>query len=292
MEKLAPEITEAERRMARRWAIETLHQISRRLRAAETREEWMATLRDAAAADCGACGIFLVEDGVLKGEGVRSTPVTAAPAFQSAVETQDTIVTMRSSKELSEAVTGTFPAAPHLKAYLFPILREGHAVAVLYAQQGEDPVNMSALELLTALAGPCFPRHESTRPEQPDGNLVSITPLKKEGAKFAPAVELTGTDWAMLTRDEQDLHIRAQRFARVRVAEIRLYQADGVKAGRESRNLYDALQSQIEMGREDFQKQFLEVSPTMVDYFHQELVRTLANHDAEMLGSEYPGPLR
>jgi len=29
----------------------------------------------------------------------------------------------------------------------------------------------------------------------------------------------------------------------------------------------------------------------MIDYFHVELVRTLANDDASMLGPDYPGPL-
>jgi hypothetical protein len=29
----------------------------------------------------------------------------------------------------------------------------------------------------------------------------------------------------------------------------------------------------------------------MVDYLHPELVRTLANDDVELLGSDYPGPL-
>jgi hypothetical protein len=29
----------------------------------------------------------------------------------------------------------------------------------------------------------------------------------------------------------------------------------------------------------------------MVDYLHLELVRTLANDDAEALGKDYPGPM-
>jgi hypothetical protein len=33
------------------------------------------------------------------------------------------------------------------------------------------------------------------------------------------------------------------------------------------------------------------VSPTMVDYFHAELVRTLANDNSGWLGGGYPGRL-
>ena len=29
----------------------------------------------------------------------------------------------------------------------------------------------------------------------------------------------------------------------------------------------------------------------MVDYLHLELMRTLANDDADLLGKEYPGPM-
>jgi hypothetical protein len=29
----------------------------------------------------------------------------------------------------------------------------------------------------------------------------------------------------------------------------------------------------------------------MVDYIHVELLRTLANDDAELLGEDYPGPM-
>lgn len=287
---------DADRRIARRLVIETLHQVSRRLRAAESVEEWAATLRQAASGDCGRCGVFFLEDGILRGEGIASTALSDAPAFQSALETADTMITLHSPRELSAAVAAAFPAPPEVRAYLFPILTNGRVRAVLYAQPGEEPLDMSALELLAMLAGPAFPKGAAVsldlaKPGTPGASLVSIAPLQQGGGK-PDAQELTGRDWALLTRDEQDLHIRAQRFARVRVAEIRLYQAEAVKTGREQRDLYQALRSQIEMGREDFQRQFMEGNPTMVDYFHQELVRTLANHDAEMLGAEYPGPLR
>jgi hypothetical protein len=47
----------------------------------------------------------------------------------------------------------------------------------------------------------------------------------------------------------------------------------------------------VDAGRAAFQKTFLAATPTMVDYFHLELVRTLANDDSSFLGNEYPGPL-
>jgi hypothetical protein len=97
--------------------------------------------------------------------------------------------------------------------------------------------------------------------------------------------------WADLPPAEQELHLRAQRFARVQVAEIRLYQSQAVKQGRAERAVYHALKADLDRGREAYRQQFLTDCPSMVDYFHVEVVRTLANDDASLLGPDYPGPL-
>jgi hypothetical protein len=83
----------------------------------------------------------------------------------------------------------------------------------------------------------------------------------------------------------------AQRFAKVKVAEIQLYQAAAVKTGRAARDLYSALQPQIDAAREAFQNRFLTPGHHISDYLHVEMVRALANDDATLLGPEYPGPL-
>jgi len=109
MEKLAPEITEAERG----WSslgypkpAPDLPPIAHR----RNPRRWMATLRDAAAAVVALVDLFS-RDGVLKGEGVRSTPVTAAPGVQSASKTQTRSLRCAAQRKLSEAVTGL--SRPH-----------------------------------------------------------------------------------------------------------------------------------------------------------------------------------
>jgi hypothetical protein len=88
------------------------------------------------------------------------------------------------------------------------------------------------------------------------------------------------------------LHGRAQRFARVQVAEMRLYKSNLVKAGRENAALYPALRADIDSARETYQSQFLSDSTkSMYDYLHLELVTALASNDESLLGREYPGPL-
>src|SRR2546423_1321204 len=67
-------------------------------------------------------------------------------------------------------------------------------------------------------------------------------------------------------------HLRAQRFARVRVAEMALYHGAQVKAGREGRDLYGILRESVEEARQGFRDQFLTEPRGIPDYLHQELV--------------------
>ena len=87
------------------------------------------------------------------------------------------------------------------------------------------------------------------------------------------------------------VHSAALRFARVRVAEMQLYQASQVKSGRATRDLYGALAPAIDAARGAFRERFLLPLDGIPDYLHQELVRTLAKEDAVLLGPSYPGPL-
>lgn len=90
---------------------------------------------------------------------------------------------------------------------------------------------------------------------------------------------------------QEERHLRAQRFARVRVAEIQLYHAAQMKSGRASGDVYAALKTQMDAAREAYREKFLTPVNGTADYLHQEFVRTLANDDAELLGPGYPGPL-
>jgi hypothetical protein len=98
-------------------------------------------------------------------------------------------------------------------------------------------------------------------------------------------------EWPGLSRGDAEFHAAARRFARVQVAEMRLFKSQAVREGRQRQDLYAALKPEIDAAREAFRNSYLNACPTMVDYLHLELVRTLANDDARLLGPEYPGPL-
>jgi hypothetical protein len=97
--------------------------------------------------------------------------------------------------------------------------------------------------------------------------------------------------WDDLPSAEQQIHLRAQRFARVHASTMRLNQPGAVQAGRLHKNLYEMLRQPIDEARAAYRRDFFENCKSMVDYLHLELVHTLANDDAEILGATYPGPL-
>src|SRR5436305_358591 len=98
-------------------------------------------------------------------------------------------------------------------------------------------------------------------------------------------------DISLVSAADQQLHLRAQRFARVQAAEMRLFKADDVQAGRMRRDIYEALRKSIDTARETFRNEFFASCTNMVDYLHLEFTRTLANDDPDLLGKSYPGPL-
>ena len=89
--------------------------------------------------------------------------------------------------------------------------------------------------------------------------------------------------------DERRLHNDARRFARLLVSEIKLYNEPKVKEGRSKGDLYDRLREDIDRSRQMYDKRVAPPVAARHDYFHQELVNTLAEGDSGKLGSNYPG---
>jgi hypothetical protein len=92
-----------------------------------------------------------------------------------------------------------------------------------------------------------------------------------------------------VAEDERRLHNDARRFARLLVSEIKLYNEQKVKEGRESGDLYDRLREAIDRSREMYNKRVQPPVAAKFDYFHYELVSNLAEGDENSLGSGYPG---
>ena len=89
--------------------------------------------------------------------------------------------------------------------------------------------------------------------------------------------------------EERRVHNDARRFARLLVSEIKLYNEKKVLEGRESQDLYDRLKEAIDRSREMYDKRVQPPVAAKFDYFHYELVNSLAEGDAGRLGGSYPG---
>jgi hypothetical protein len=92
-----------------------------------------------------------------------------------------------------------------------------------------------------------------------------------------------------VSEEERRLHNDARRFARLLVSEIKLYNEQKVKEGREGNDLYDRLREAIDRSREMYDKRVQPPVAAKFDYFHYELVSNLAEGDEGRLGSSYPG---
>jgi hypothetical protein len=89
--------------------------------------------------------------------------------------------------------------------------------------------------------------------------------------------------------EERRSHNDALRFARLLISEIKLYNEQKVAEGRSEHDLYDRLREYIDRSREMYDKRVKPEVAARYDYFHGELVNTLAEGDASKLGSNYPG---
>jgi hypothetical protein len=283
--RVSTSVQSAERALA-----EHLNQSVRRLRQAAAFSDIAAILCDASAPFADACAVFRISENAVAGERLRGATGEAADrfseirfaapeaaAFAGAIESREPVVALCSAAEVPPAVAEAVGHAPGDKAHLFPLTVDRTTVGMLYAT---GAVSSAALELLAQAAAAVMEARQ--RPARPD--LVRIEPAPATPASQAP-------DWDDLTPADRQLHLRAQRFARVKVAEMRLYRPDAVKAGRAQGDLYSALQDSIDESREAFRQTFVTASKTMVDYFHLELLHTLANDNPAWLGGKYPGRL-
>ena len=77
----------------------------------------------------------------------------------------------------------------------------------------------------------------------------------------------------------------ARRTARLLVSDIRLFHELEVNEGRRHRNLLKRLAPEIEKARQAYNEQVPAGVRDTTDYFHQELIKTLAGGDAALLGN-------
>jgi hypothetical protein len=105
----------------------------------------------------------------------------------------------------------------------------------------------------------------------------------------APAAVEEAFEVKNLPHDEQEMHRKANRHAKVSMQDIKLIRPEQVRLGRENRDLCIRLKDDIDKARKEYDRRFKAILNHPVDYFYDWMVQILADGDAEKLG-EYPYP--
>lgn len=109
---------------------------------------------------------------------------------------------------------------------------------------------------------------------------------QEAAAETEAAVEF---DVHSLPKDEQELHRRASRVAKVSMQDIKMLRPNDVKEGRAKKDLVVRLRVDIDKARKEYDRRFKAILGHPVDYFYDWMVDILADGDASALG-EYPYP--
>jgi hypothetical protein len=92
---------------------------------------------------------------------------------------------------------------------------------------------------------------------------------------------------AAMSPEDQDVHRKAQRFARLLVDEIKLYNQAKVAEGRKNKDLFDRLKETIEKSRATYQKRYGNTVAASANYFQHEIIRSLAEDDLSIMGANF-----
>jgi hypothetical protein len=144
----------------------------------------------------------------------------------------------------------------------------GHA-PIHSAAVGAPPVEAEASSSVTADAAAETQSGEVGEPVEEHSNVNGDDPI----AKMPP--------------EQAEVHRKAQRFARLLVDEIKLYNQAKVSDGRKNRDLYDRLKEDIEKSRATYSKRYGNTAASGADYFSNELVRSLAADDSSLMGANF-----
>ena len=123
-------------------------------------------------------------------------------------------------------------------------------------------------------------------PAEVEAAPIDATPAEPTRRRYGQDAELPVE---VSSDEERRLHNDARRFARLLISEIKLYNEQKVAEGRFEHDLYDRLREYIDRSREMYDKRVKAEVASRYDYFHGELVNTLAEGDVSKLGANYPG---
>jgi len=152
-----------------------------------------------------------------------------------------------------------------------------------YAESAAPPPAQSAPSFSDPFAGHA-PRHSAAAAAAP---AFETAPAEMVSARPAAAHGNAAASASAMSVEDADTHRKAQRFARLLVDEIKLYNQAKVAEGRKNKDLYDRLKEDIEKSRSTYRKRYGNTAAADTDYFQVELVRSLAEDDISIMGANF-----
>ncbi|HEX2340138.1 MAG TPA: hypothetical protein VHI98_06625 [Vicinamibacterales bacterium] len=253
-------VAEAERRAAEREAtiagLDRLASTFRRIDASSALADILGLLADAAAAETARVALFVTAPAT-PGAPPRFKP-WRLHGFPTPPNGFDLGLT--NTKELARTGLSFAPLGQSRAGVAIPIDVGGQTVAMVYADDGdaEHPTPAGWPEAIELVA-----RHAASRIEA----VTAVRTAQVLGARTTVAP------------DEQS----ARRYAKLLVSEIKMYNESAVKLGRNQRDLYERLRPEIDRARRLFEERVPALGARQA--FDDELVQTLADGDATLLGT-------
>lgn len=191
-------------------------------------------------------------------------------------------------------------------ATVFPLVVRDKVAAVIYCDAGAASgthADYAAIEVLTRYA--CLWLEQVAAKKLPAGGSADVAvtapppvaaaateAAPQEAAPVIPEPAVSAAAQPSLDglpAEDQELHRKAKRFAKLLVDEIKLYNQAKVAEGRQSREIYKLLREDIEKSRATYDKRYGGTPVASAAYFNEEVVRILADNDRALLGSDFPG---
>lgn len=247
---------------------------------------------DSADLDSDAINLEAIETLVsVSGMAVELLVARAAPAAQPAAPAEEAPATEEAAPaeqpsytpavEYDEITPVVEESAPAAEVTEFEATPEPQYAAPEVEYQPEPQPYVAEIEAAPAeVEAPVEVAAEIAPPVE--ASAPATTPRRRYGQDVELPVEVSSDE-------ERRLHNDARRFARLLVSEIKLYNEQKVVEGRSQGDLYQRLREYIDRSREMYDKRVKPEVAQRYDYFHNELVSTLAEGDEAKLGSAYPG---
>ena len=195
-------------------------------------------------------------------------------------------------------------------AILLPLVLREKVSALVYADCGLEggKLDVAALKLLIRCAGiwlellalrravsgtpdaePAPARAEQATPAERSYATAAASGVAAAEASTVGGATGVAAPQSQWTAEDRDLHLRAQRYARLLVDEIKLYNQSKVAEGRVCKDLYDRLKEDIDKSRASYDRRYGGYPAGFAEYFTKELVHILADDDPSLLGANFPG---